>query len=132
LIERVGGDYFWMGSQLSDRRHWISDGQPIPIRGSAVLLLSKPSPLCDSAVLTLRAPHRFEGHVDGVVLAIDSLLVGPGSDCHIRYRESLDRAVLTRRGERWLARTGLSGDFEELVPGQRTTLRSLAMTLEQA
>jgi hypothetical protein len=128
----VDGDYFWKGPQAADRRELITSGQPIPIQGSAVIRLLQPSPLCDSAVLTLSPPHRFDEHVDGVVLVNDTLLVGPGPDCHIRCRESSDRAILTRRDNRWLAKAGLAGDFEELCPGQRKTLRSLAMTLEMA
>ena len=94
--------------------------------------LEQPSPLCDSAVVKLGPPHRFDQHVDGVVLVNETLLVGPSPDCHIRCRESTDRAVLSRKGGRWLAKAGLAGDFEELCPGQRMTLRSLAMTLEEA
>lgn len=131
-IERATGDYFWKGPQSTDRRTLITSGQPIPIQGSAVVSLVQPSPLCDSAVMTLKAPHRFDEHVDRVVLVNETLLVGPGSDCHVRYREAQDRAVLTRRGDRWMVKAGLAGDFQELSPGERTTLRSLAMTLEQA
>ena len=96
------------------------------------MTLGQPSPLCDSAVLTLSAPHRFDEHVDSVVFVNETLLVGPGPDCHIRCREASDRAVLTRRDDRWMVKAGLAGDFQELRPGQRTTLRSLAMTLEEA
>lgn len=131
-IERVDGDYFWKTARSADRRELIHSGQPIPIQGTAVINLLQPSPLCDSAALVLSAPHRFDEHVDGVVLVNETLLVGPGSDCHIRCRESTDRAILTRRDDRWLVKAGLAGDFEELCPGQRKTLRSLAMTLEQA
>ena len=131
-IERDGADYFWNGARSSASRELITSGQPLPVPGSAVATLEQPSPLCDSAVLRLDPPHRFDQHVDGVVLVNETLLVGPSPDCHIRCRESSDRAVLTRRGSRWLAKPGLAGDFEEICPGQRMTLRSLAMTLEVA
>ena len=94
--------------------------------------LQQPSVLCDSAVLSLSPPHRFDQHVDGVVLVNETLLVGPSPDCHIRFGETSDRAVVTRRGDRWLAKAGLAGDFEELRPGHRMMLRTLAMTLEEA
>jgi hypothetical protein len=67
-----------------------------------------------------------------VILVNETLLVGPSPDCHIRFRESTDRAVITRREDRWLAKIGLAGDFKELRPGQRTMLRTLAITLENA
>jgi hypothetical protein len=131
-IQRADSDYFWEGAGTADRRELITDRQPIPIQGSAVITLLQPSPLSDSAVLAVSPPHRFDQHVDGVILVNETLLVGPTPDCHIRCRESSDRAVITRRGDRWLAKAGLAGDFVELCPGQRMTLRTLAMTLEEA
>ncbi len=80
----------------------------------------------------LEPPHRFDQHVDAVLLASATVLVGPGPDCHIRCRESNDRAVLIRRGNRWLAKAGLAGVPEELRPGHRTMLKTLALTLEEA
>ena len=110
----------------------ISDGHPLPIEGTATITLVRPTPLSDSAVLAVSPPYRFDQHVDGVVLVNDTLLVGPTTDCHIRCRESADRAVITLRQDRWLAKAGLSGDFVEFCPGQRMMLRTLAMTLEEA
>lgn len=129
-IRRDGEDYFW--SPRAAEHELIGSGQVLPISGSASMTLRRPSPLCDSVVLELKPPHRFDQHVDGVVLVNETLLVGPTPDCHIRCRESSDRAVITRRGDKWMAKAGLSGDFEELCPGQRMTLRTLAMTLEEA
>lgn len=131
-IERADQDYFWRPVDSADRRDLITASQPLPIEGSAVISLIQPSPLCESAVLSVRPPHRFDQHVDGVVLVNETLLVGPTADCHIRCRESSDRAVITRKDDRWLAKTGLDGDFAEFCPGQRMNLRTLAMTLEQA
>ncbi len=131
-INRAGSDYFWKGARTADSRKLISPGQPIPIPGTAAMTLEQPSPLSDSAVLRLNAPHRFDQHVDGVVLVNETLLVGPSADCHLRCRESTDRAILNWRGDRWLVKAGLAGDFRELKSGQRMVLRSLAMTLEEA
>lgn len=131
-IELQGGDYFWQEARSSAKRQLINAGQPLPIPGSATISLQQPSSLCDSAVLSLNRPHRFDQHVDGVILVNETLLVGPSSDCHIRFRESTDRAVITRRGDQWFIKAGLAGDFQELRPQERTTLRSLAITLEQA
>jgi hypothetical protein len=131
-IHRDGGDYFWKEARSTAKHQLLAGGQPLPISGSAKISLHQPSSLCDSAILTLSRPHRFDQHVDGVVLVNETLLVGPSPDCHIRYRESTDRAVITRRDDRWLAKIGLAGDFKELRPGQRTMLRTLAITLEKA
>lgn len=131
-IERAGSDYFWSAARSKQQAELITGDRPIPIEGSATLSLHQPSPLCNSALLMLQPPHRFDEHVDAVLLVGDSLLIGPTADCHIRSRDSVDRAVLTKRGDQWLAKAGLEGDFEELCPGKRTMLRTLAMTLEEA
>jgi hypothetical protein len=131
-IHRDGGDYFWKEARSAAKHQLLASGQPLPISGSATVSLHQPSSLCDSAILTLSRPHRFDQHVDGVILVNETLLVGPSPDCHIRFRESTDRAVITRREDRWLAKIGLAGDFKELRPGQRTMLRTLAITLEKA
>ena len=131
-IERNGGDYFWRGVQQSDRRELIPSGQTLSVEGSARLTLHQPSALCESAVLTLNPPHRFDQHVDAVVLANETVLIGPSPDCHIRWRQSPDRAVLIRRDGQWLAKSGLAGESTPLAPGRRTMLRTLALTLEEA
>lgn len=131
-IHRRGSDYFWKGSRATDQRELISANRPLPIDGSATVTMTQPSPLSSSATLQLKPPHRFNEHVDGVVLVDETLLVGPQSDCHVRCHEATDRVVLNRRGERWLGKAGLAGDFEELRAGHRITLGSLAMTLEKA
>ncbi len=143
-IERNSGDYFWRandnGSPVehghsianSIPRALITSGRPLPIPGSACVTLQTPSPLSSSATLTLTAPHRFADHVDGVVLVDQTLLIGPQPDCHIRCHQLDDRIVLTCRGDTWMGKVGLAADFEELVPGNRVTLQSLAMTLEKA
>ena len=131
-IERKGGDYFWRGTRSKDGYELISSGRPLPIPGSATVTMKLPSPLSNSATLKLNPPHRFNEHVDGVVLVNETLLIGPQPDCHVRCPQSADRAVLTRRGNRWLGKVGMASDFAELPPGSRIKLRSLAMTLEEA
>ena len=129
-IQRSGADYFWLASEQADRPQLIRSGEPLDLPGSATLSLQQPSALCDSAALTVKPPHRFDQHVDGVVLANETVLVGPSMDCHIRCRDCSDRAVLIRRGNRWIAKVGLAGESANLEPGKRVVLRTLAMTLE--
>tara|TARA_R110002049_G_scaffold4601_5_gene32326 strand:+ start:459162 stop:459692 length:531 start_codon:yes stop_codon:yes gene_type:complete len=130
-IRRQDDDYLWIES-ASSNPVLISDGQTLPIPGSAAMTLTKPSPLCRSARLNLSPPHRFADHMDGVVLVADALLIGPDSDCHIRTGGVEDRIVLTRRNTDWLARVGLTGEFTQLSIGNRLTFPSLTMTLETA
>ncbi len=131
-ISRRGADYFWQGKRAADQKILLADGTQIPVDGSALMTLGKPSQLSDTAVLSLNAPHRFDQHVDGVVLVRETILVGPGSDCHLRCRDASDRAILQLKDNHWYAKAGLSGDFQKLEVGCRIVIQSLAMTLELA
>ncbi len=131
-ISRSGSDYFWKPVQSSAQRELIVSGQSLSVAGSARLTLQQPSALCDSAVLTVRPPHRFDEHVDAVVLANQTVLVGPGSECHIRCRDLAERVVLIRQDDSWMVKEGMVGEARELRAGQRVRLQTLAMTLEQA
>ncbi len=131
-IQRQGGDYFWQAKDASEPKMLLVDRTPVPVKGPGVMKLGKPTPLSDTAVLTLNAPHRFDQHVDGVVLVRDTLLVGPGSDCHLRCREAEDRAILHLKANQWYVKSGLMGDFKKLPVGERVMIESLAMTLEAA
>jgi len=129
-IGRRDGDYFWQGRNSSDVKMLLTSGTPIPVPGSAVMTLNQPSQLSDTAVLSLNAPHRFDQHVDGVVLVQETVLIGSGNECHLRCRDASDRAILKLKENQWYARAGLSGEFHRLDPGHRLMLQSLAMTLE--
>ena len=131
-ISRRGADYFWQGQNSLESKTLLTDGTPFPIQGSALMTLGKPSQLSDTAVLSLNAPHRFDQHVDGVVLVLETVLVGPGSDCHLRCRGASDRAILQLKDNQWYAKAGLLGDFQKLEVGHRVVIQSLAMTLEMA
>ncbi len=98
-------------------------------------------------MLDLAPPHRFDEHIDRVILVDETLLIGPSAECHIqcdRSRENSkhngaknsgpeaaapERLIMTRRGDRWLA--GTAGDLQELVVGKSTQLQSITMTLEE-
>jgi hypothetical protein len=141
-IERCGGDYFWKPVQSHSKRELakrelakrelVVHGRSLSVSGSAGVILQQPSALCDSAVLTVRPPHRLDEHVDAVVLANQTVLVGPGSECHIRCRELVERVVLIRRDDSWMVKEGTVGQARELRVGERVRLQTLAMTLEQA
>ncbi len=131
-IERIDGDYFWQGRNSSDAKVLLTSGTPMPVPGSAVMTLDQPSQLSDTAVLSLNAPHRFDQHVDGVVLVRETVLIGSGNECHLRCRDASERAILQLKENQWYAKSGLSGDFYRLDPGHRLVLQSLAMTLETA
>lgn len=130
-ILRSEGDFFWSGVDGCDQREFLSGGQELSVRGSARITFHQPSSLCQSAVLKLAPPHRFDQHVDGVILVHETLLVGPGQDCHIRCRQSSHRIVLLRRANQWLVKLSPQDHSQPLLPGQRKTLQDLTMTLEE-
>lgn len=127
-LRQESDDYFWVGP--NGRRRLLASGQPIPIPGSARLVLERPSPLSLSARLRLASPHRFVGHVDAVLLFRDTLLMGPGRGCHVRCPHADDAFVLTRRQRKWLVKPTGRDEFRELLPGVRCTFEGLSMTLE--
>ena len=132
MIQRSGEDYFWIDEKKPRRSELIQNGKALPVQGSAVMTLRKPSPLSNSAVLALQAPHRFDDHIDAVVLAGDTVLIGPSDDCHIAYRGIPNRVIVMRKDDCWLAKEGSNGDFQRLLPGERMMLENLAITLEKA
>lgn len=88
----------------------------IPLSSRVLLRFRIPSVLSSSAVLTPHSPHRFVPHADGVVLLADRMLLGPGSDSHIRCRGIADRLVLyTGNNSLWCRSTS-----ELLVNGRAT------------
>ncbi|TWU01227.1 hypothetical protein [Stieleria varia] len=147
-IERVDSDYFWRNNEADDlsdtgrsQSILISPKQPLPVAGSATIRLRRPSTLSRTGVLILDPPHRFDGHVDAVIFAGDTILVGPSSDHHVVTSSFPDRAVLAYRDGGWQAKPlsqpggkpGKSGPtFVELELGRRIQIQSLAMTLERA
>lgn len=122
-------EYFWVSE--SEERHWIRHGEAVPIPGSARLILRRPSPLSQSVSLELESAHRFANHVDAVVLVQDTVLVGPGLDCHIRCRNLADRLVLLERDGKWRVKIGKSTPVD-LKIGVRFTDETLTMTLERS
>ena len=150
-IEREAGDYFWCDMYhkglIPKERTLVTHGQQLPIPGSATVTLIQPSPLTATAVLDLAPPHRYDEHVDRVILVDGTLLIGPSPECHIRCEpprndqahdnqthdsdssQTPERLIMTRRGDRWLV--GTAGDLQELVVGQSTQLQSVTMTLEE-
>ncbi|NND95962.1 MAG: hypothetical protein HKN47_01380 [Pirellulaceae bacterium] len=131
VIEREKTDYFWQPAGTDAARQLITPPQSLPISGSANMTLNCPSPLSNSATISLRGPHRFIGHVDGAVLVNETMLIGPTSDCHIRTMEYPDRAILVCRDGVWQAKVDSEKAFVTLPLGERITLQSLAMTLEE-
>ena len=101
-LHRHGEDWGWTdeagGTQSST--HWLADDQPIPVGGGVHLSFRRPHPLSSTAVLTIRPPHRFDGHLDGYLLARRVIVIGPTPDCHLQVRHADTPVTLkwNRRG----------------------------------
>ncbi|MGB7326953.1 MAG: hypothetical protein WBD31_18910 [Rubripirellula sp.] len=149
-IKRVAGDYFWnphesnvpgnaVVSEIA-KPILIRHGQSLDIAGSADMKLEKRSPLSSTAVLSVSPPHRFDHHVDGIVLVDKTVLIGAGRECHLRHRDATDVAILVHRPKGsaansqagWSVKLGLDGPFQELVASQSLALGPITMTLEPA
>jgi len=149
-LTRVETDYVWQGASGEDadaKPVLVGPDHPIPMVGSARLFLNVPSPLSPSAVLSLDPPHRFSGHVDGVILVTDTVLIGPGRECHVRCPAMEERCVLSvrqpenttglawgrwgqKKANQWrLIRSGQPP--QDLSPNQRLTIQDVSMTLVQ-
>jgi hypothetical protein len=139
---RRGGDYFWRAASAAQRGAdgtLLRSGECLPIPGSAQLRLTTPTPLSASAVLSLAPPHRFDGHVDAVILVDRTVLIGPQSGHHICCG-GLDSSVVLRiREGRFQAKlqsdpqtpNAADRSFCDLEPGRRVTLGDLDLTLER-
>tara|TARA_R110002073_G_scaffold49466_12_gene132044 strand:+ start:5819 stop:6403 length:585 start_codon:yes stop_codon:yes gene_type:complete len=132
-LSRREDSYFWEFADAARPAELVLSGRPLSMTGSASLIFRHPSPLSRSAVLTLMPPHRFAGHVDEVILADETLLMGATADCHIKVAHlGSEKVVITRRGDRWLGKVVGDPELSELTVGQRMELGDVVMTLEEA
>ncbi|MDV6033114.1 MAG: hypothetical protein F9B45_24110 [Phycisphaera sp. RhM] len=148
-VVRRNGDYFWSAADNHAVERQDAGGQLLiansvfPISGSATLRLHQPSPLSRSAILSLDPPHRFDQHVDQVVLVDQTVLIGPSAGDHIRCTALDTAAVLVIRDGRWQAKlkpaAATAGSLRrttrpqsvDLVPGRRVSIGELDMMLEE-
>jgi hypothetical protein len=143
-LVRRGGDYFWSACDARhDDERLLRSGDVLPVDGSASLRLNRPSALSGSAVLSLDPPHRFDDHVDQVLLVDQTVLIGRGAGDQIRCPAIDTSAVLVIRNGRWqaklrsdaeptrLLRSKPNPQFVDLVPGRRISIGELDMMLEE-
>ncbi|TWT80028.1 hypothetical protein CA13_14400 [Planctomycetes bacterium CA13] len=132
-ILRNDDDYFWENNEANTanaKPAMIQSGTALPIPGSARLNLHKSSPLSGSAVLTLDPPHRFADHIDAVILADQTILVGPTPECNVRGTMLGGNIVMTRRGNRWYGKVIGTQDLKECPIGERVEIGNVALTWE--
>lgn len=133
-IDRRGGDYFWTPA-ATEASMLLKANQSLPSTGSVTIDLRLPSPLSASGVMSIAGPHRFADHVDGVVLVDQTIVVGPGTDCHVRVRQAAERSVLIHADGKWFVKheaagTGAAGTRQSMELGQSVSAGDFTMTLE--
>lgn len=129
-VTRTGEDYFWQAEGAA--RQWIEPNKSLPGLASAQASLTTPSPLCRTAVLTLDAPHRFADHVDGVILADQTWLIGPTADCHARCRSLQTTMIVQWRDTGWHIKSLVEKTFTPIQMGVALRGHGLSLLLEEA
>ena len=133
-LVRHGRDYFWVSRD--GERSLARDGHALPIKGSADLLFSVPSPLSGTAVLRLMAPHRFDNHVDEWLLVDRTVLIGPGEQDHIKCSSLSTSAVLLCENGIWRAKpkapSAGQAEWMVLTPGVRQSIGEIDLMLEES
>lgn len=151
-IKREGPDYWWLdqasitststskalgttkggmpANESPADRHLLSDQATLPIGGSATMALSRPNPLSATVRLDLRPPHRFVGHYDHVLLVDQHILVGPGTDAHLRTDQIDQPVVIFRRNHTWMLKPVSASETVEIAIGSRTQFQNLALTMD--
>ena len=106
-IVRSENDYLWHCREMP--ASLLVPGQVVPVAGSAQLQIHVPSSLSQTAVLTLQPPHRFDDHIDRMLLVDQTILIGPEASNHIRCRQLEQSFLLVYRNSHWKLRQRPSG-----------------------
>lgn len=111
-ISRVGEGYTLeplRTTKLDDRTltevTMLADGQRIQLGDSVRLNFRQPHPWSRSARLELTSHHRPQPAADGVLLAAEVLILGPGPHCHVVCPGWKHEVLLVRQGDEWSIRS---------------------------
>lgn len=106
--------------------------------GSVSLHYSRPHPWSNSAVISFESRNRTHPWSDGVLIAGDTIILGPGSQTHVRCPRWEHEVILVRREGQWFCRSfaefsidGQVVDLEgELAPNSRVEGKDFSFSLE--
>jgi hypothetical protein len=82
----------------------LADRSTIQLGESVQLAFRRPHPYSNSACLALASQHRTSPLCDGVLLAGDSLVLGPGQRAHVQCPAGSVEIVLYRQHGQWFCR----------------------------
>lgn len=74
----------------------LNSNDRITLGNSCQLVFQQDVPISTTAKLSLVSGHRFLQAVDAVFLMGETLLIGPGNNCHIQIPELKDQVVIYR------------------------------------
>ena len=97
----------------------LRDGSVIELAPGVRLQFRRPHALSNTATLSFLSRHRFQPHVDGVVLMAEACIMGPKPQSHIVCKQWGDDVVLMRQGDDLAVRT--AGEFtcdEQVATGR--------------
>ena len=110
-IRRVDGDYLLqplqdlsVDGQPVTQTQLLRDGNVLQIGNRVKLRFTKPSPLSATARLDLISHHRFQPHVDGILLLADSCILGPSRNSHVVCSSWSSELILFRQAGGWSVR----------------------------
>lgn len=83
----------------------LADGMRIELGSRVRLLFRRPHGLSATARLEFASAHRTHPRSDGVLLMSDSLVLGPGRQCHVVCRHWPQEVLLYRTDEQMYCRT---------------------------
>jgi len=151
-LQRVGDD-FWLQRSTASQAGTVQENVASPVVSDSVLAidptdgealgggesgargpqlrLRKPSPLSDTIVLSLEAPHRFVVPVDAMILVDKTVLIGPDRSNHIRASQQVNCGiVLLKRADQWWVRQ-TNGNAKPVLDGERVEVDALVMTIRR-
>jgi hypothetical protein len=82
----------------------LADRATIQLGETVRLAFRRPHPYSASACVHLASRHRTAPSCDGVLLAGDSLVLGPGSRSHVHCPAWMGEIVLYRQNAQWFCR----------------------------
>jgi len=114
----------------------LSSGDRIKVGDSVTLLFSKPSPLSDTATVTITSRHRWPESIDGLILIRGLCILGPNANAHVNCRSWSQTMTLFRQQELWqyrlqskdtVHRSGLPS--RSIVIGERILGEDFSLTI---
>ena len=143
-ISRSGEDYFVTAVQGDVRvgskkvqKKLLTHDDAVELGSRCRIRFGQPTGMSSTALLDLRKGMRIEGDVKTVVLLDDTLIIGPGSNCHIRAPMLESRFLIQRakdglrcRAEKGIVVDGEDGGLDvEIQPGKRLQVENLTFTV---